>query len=62
MNLPSTPPLREGSFRLPSKGDRIKTSVFTCPPKRDSSIPSDPTAPAAAFPQPLRRLSRRPGS
>ena len=37
MNLPSTPPLREGSFRLPSKGDRIKTSVFTCPPKRDSS-------------------------
>ena len=25
-------------------------------------IPSDPTAPAAAFPRPLRRLSRRPGS
>ena len=27
-----------------------------------STIPSDPTAPAAAFPRPLRRLSRRPGS
>ena len=27
-----------------------------------STIPSDPTAPAAAFPRLLRRLSRRPGS
>ena len=27
-----------------------------------STIPSNPTAPAAAFPRPLRRLSRRPGS
>ena len=27
-----------------------------------AEAPSDPTAPAAAFPRPLRRLSRRPGS
>ena len=30
--------------------------------RRECTIPSDPTAPAAAFPRPLRRLSRRPGS
>ena len=34
---PLTPPLRGGSFPLPSGGDRLKTSVFTRPLKRDSS-------------------------
>ena len=35
--LSFTPPLRGGSFPLPSEGDRLKTSVFTRPLKRDSS-------------------------
>ena len=35
--LPFTPPLRGGSFPLPSGRGRLKTSVFTRPPNRDSS-------------------------
>ena len=40
---PLTPPLRGGSFPLPSGGDRLKTSVFTRPLKRDSSRDSLPS-------------------
>ena len=34
-----TPPLRGGSFPLPRAKDAVKTSVFTRPPKWDSSKP-----------------------
>ena len=34
-----TPPLHGGSFPLPRARDVVKTSVFTRPRKRDSSIP-----------------------
>ena len=33
-----TPPLHGGSFPLPRARDVVKTSVFTRPRKRDSSI------------------------
>ena len=42
--------------------DIIATVVVAAAYRGASTIPSDPTAPAAAFPRPLRRLSRRPGS